>query len=116
MLAGEEDVFMASDDRARGAKELAQPGDMVVAQADQGALSRPLPVSWLLYPLSETLISDSSAISPISNTPSLSVPPYRISHQFVHKLCINAHYLATNNNDQFLRFLDHMTIRHPNYA
>jgi hypothetical protein len=82
---------------------------------DQGALTRPLPVSLLLlYPLSETLIS-SSAISLISNTPSLSVPPYRISYQFVHKLWMNPRYLATNYNDQFLRFFDHMTIRRSNY-
>lgn len=79
-------------------------------RADQVALARLLPVS-LLYSLSETLISSSSAISPRSNTPSLSVSPYTMSYQSVYKSCMNAPYLATNYKYKFLRFLDHMTIR-----
>lgn len=108
---------MASDHshaRARGARWCPPVPTSPPQRADQVALARLLPVS-LLYSLRETLISSSSATSPRSNTPSLSAPPYRISYQFVHKLCMNAHYLATNNNDQFLRFLDHMTIRRSNH-
>lgn len=81
---------------------------------DQVARARLFPVS-LLYSLSETLISSYSASSPRSNTPSLSLPPYRILYQSLRKLCMNPHYLATDYNDQFFRFLDHMAIRRSNH-
>ena len=74
-------LFMRSDHsraRPRGAR-WRPPVMSSPPRADQVALARLLPVSSLLYSPSETLISSSSAISPKSNTTSLSVPSYRIT-------------------------------------
>jgi hypothetical protein len=65
----------------------------------------------LLCCLNEIFIISSSAISPMSNSP-LSVPSYGCPISVcAQSYARNARYLATHYNDQFLRFLDHMTIR-----
>ena len=74
------------------------------------SVAYPSPTHILLNCLNEILIASTSAISSMSNA-LLSVPLCCCSISVcARRYASNARYLATHYNDQFLWFLDHMTI------